>query len=450
MPMHDSKIAVLGAGITGLTAAYTLSKQNVDVTVYEQSDEVGGAIKTTKKNGWLVEKGPNTLMVKDEEIWNLLNELGLDDQIVKASETAKKRFIVKNDSPTALPGSFTQFLTTSLFSASAKFRLLKEPFVAASNQQDESIASYIERRLGPEPLNYGVNPFVSGIFAGDPKRLSMKHTFSSLWKMEQNYGSLLKGMMNREKSDDKPESALLSFVDGNQTLPKTLTNSLSNAVKTSSTITSVESSNENWTIKGKANGKTFADSFDAVISTLPAYSLAQVFQDSAADELSDISYAPMSVLALGFTDDQVGHPLDGFGMLVPEVEQYNLLGALFSSSLFNINRAPEGHHLLTCFLGGDRNSAIASEPTDKLQEMAMTELSGLLDISGSPVFSYHKYWKRAIPQYHVGYDSFLSVINEIEEDYAGLKLAGNFRGGVSVPDCIKSGIETAGQMEEFL
>src|SRR5699024_5873581 len=185
----------------------------------EQADSVGGAIKTRHSGDWLVEEGPNTLMVKSHLIWQLLEELNLNAKIVEANSLAKRRYIVKNNHPVPLPDSVLSFLKTPLFSPAAKMRLLKEPFIAASSEEDESIASFIRRRLGKDPLNYAVNPFVSGVYAGTPNKLSVKHTFSALWELEQQYGSLFKGLLKKERSKDKPKRTLISFTEGNQLLP---------------------------------------------------------------------------------------------------------------------------------------------------------------------------------------------------------------------------------------
>lgn len=441
--------AVLGAGISGLSTAYALSRKNIDVTVYEKEVEVGGAIKTLNKEGWLIEEGPNTIMVKSEDIWQLLHELDLENKLIEAAGTAKKRFIVKDDRPIPLPMSIWNFLTTDLISTGAKFRLLKEPFVSVSTDSDESIASFIIRRLGNEPLDYAINPFVSGIYAGDPKKLSVKHTFGQLWEMEQSHKSLLKGILKRKRQTPSPKRALISFKKGNQTLPKKLATFLSGNVNTGTTIYSVKPQNNSWQVEGENAGNRFSNTHDIIVSTLPAHMLSSIFDLRGFEELDNLPYAPLSVVALGFSADQITHPLDGFGMLIPEVENYRTLGVLFSSTLLP-NRAPRDHELLTCFIGGSRNPELASESKEKLQEIVFNEMSELLGITGPPVFSHHRYWSQAIPQYEVGYGRFLNVLDEIETKHSNLFIDGNFRGGVSVPDCILSGFKTAENVQDVI
>lgn len=449
MTNKKPSVGILGAGISGLSTAFKLSQHNIEVTVYEKEDQVGGAIKTYQENEWLVEEGPNTLMVKSNEIWDLLEALQLKNKCIEAGQTAKKRFIVKNDRPTPLPMSLGSFLKTDLFSAKAKFRLFKEPFVSQSNKQDESIADFISRRLGNEPLDYAVNPFVSGIYAGDPKKLSIKHTFESLWNLEQQYGSLFLGMFKRDRNNNTPKRALLSFKKGNQQLPIAIANFLGKSVRTETEIHSVIKDSGKWIVKGRQQDQSFANEHDIIISTLPAYSLSTIFDDTIFKPLDGLPYSPLSVVALGFSDEQIGHPLDGFGMLIPEAEQRKTLGVLFSSSLFP-RRAPKNHQLLTCFIGGARNPALAENDSAKLKNIVLSEIRKLLDITGEPVFSHFRFWPQTIPQYEVGYDHYLSHINKAEDQHTGLFIEGNFRGGVSVPDCILSGFETAKKVQTFL
>lgn len=439
--VKSTPIGILGAGITGLSAAYGLHKRGISSTVYEKSDQVGGAIKTIQRNGWLVEEGPNTLMVKSQRVWELLDDLNLHADITEANPEAKCRFIIKDGQPVALPSSIASFLGTSLLSTGAKLRLLKEPFISPSGGKDESIAHFIRRRLGSQPLDYGINPFVSGVYAGDPEQLSIKHTFSRLWEMEQHHGSLTKGLIKRKKQNSTKRS-LISFKNGAQSLPKALANTLPEAVHTGYKITSAEQRPSHWKIEGLKNGTPVEAEHQILISTVPAHTLHTIFKGSSFPELTTIPYAPLSVMALGFKNSQIHHPLDGFGMLIPKVEPFQTLGVLFSSTLFN-GRAPEGQQLLTCFIGGARYPKQARKPKDELLKQLLPELNQLLGIDGEPVLTYHKFWARAIPQYNLGYDQYLSTIDNLEKEHQGLFINGNFRGGVSVPDCISSGLNTA-------
>lgn len=440
--MTSTSIGILGAGISGLTTAYSLQQKGADVTVYEKNGQPGGVMQTYRKDGWLVEKGPNTLLIREQGIWDLISNLNLNNRIAKPGPEAKKRYIVRNGQLCAAPMSLVDFIKTDLLSASAKIRLLKEPFIAGNTDERESVAGFIRRRLGLEVLDYAVNPFVSGIYAGDPKQLSMQHTFSSLYELEKNYGSLTKGFLKGEKKTNKAERALISFDEGLQVLPKALASKLGSALKLNTTVHQISRSATGWTLQ--AGNET--QHHDAVVNTIPAYQLENIWSDEKSQRsvslLAKITYAPMSVLALGFERDQVGHPLDGFGVLIPEKEYYSFLGCLFSSTLFP-NRSPENKVLLTCFIGGARNPEKASGSTQALHNHLLPELQELLNIQGQPVFHHHTYWKRAIPQYTVGFDHYLQSMDQIESASPGFFLGGNYRHGVSVPDCIINGMEMA-------
>lgn len=441
MTSKKSSVGILGAGISGLSVAYALNKKGVDVSVYEQEESVGGVIQSKQIDGWLVEQGPNTILVRSEKVWNVIHDLNLDAQVLEAGRESKNRFIVRNGELVPLPISLMDFLKTELFSGSAKLRLLKEPFIPASEGANESVAHFIKRRLGKEVLDYAVHPFVSGIFAGDPEKLSIKHTFSILRELEQKHGSILKGMLKRKKNSTR--RALISFKNGLQMLPEALCKKTGNAVKPDHRVTGISFSGDSWSLQFE-NGREAEHK--VIISTLPAHALVHGMQDEKAaaliSRLEGICYAPVSVIHLGFKREKIRHPLDGFGMLIPETEEYDILGTLFSSSLFP-GRAPEGYVLLTSFVGGAENPERARQPKKDLVAEVQLALDRLLGISGTPEFVKHTFWENALPQYELGYDYFLETMNEIEKKFPGLYLAGNIRGGVSVPDCIENGLQKA-------
>lgn len=448
MTNKNRTVGVIGAGISGLSVAFALARKGVSATVYERESDVGGVIKSVQQGDWLIEEGPNTIMAKTSELWGLINELELEDEIIEANAQAKKRYIIKNGSLVTVPLSFWDFLRTPLLSAPAKFRLLAEPFVSKPKKQDETIAEFITRRLGQEPLDNAANPFVSGIYAGDPKKLSIKHTFSTLWEMEQQYGSLFRGITKRDKTASS-RRALISFTEGLQKLPRTMAQALPEKIRYSTEITNISRKGDQWIVKGTTGGAAFEDSCDCLISTLPAHLMADIFEISGFSKFNSLPYVPVRIIALGFREEQVSHPLDGFGMLTPETEKLHFLGSLFSSTLFP-GRAPERHHLLTCFVGGARQLELATESQKKLLPILLRELHELIGLKGDPVFVHDRYWEKAIPQYEMGYGHFLKLAEELEEEHPGLYLEGNFRGGVSVPDCISSGFETARKVHVFL
>jgi len=439
-------IAVLGAGITGLVAAYKLKNNGKNVEIFDRNSVPGGAIRTASEGEWRYEYGPNTLLLKDAKVEEFLSEVGLKDSIKIANREASKRFIVKNGELTELPTSLTGFLKTPLFSAGAKLRLLGEPF-PSRGPEDESLSDFVKRRFGTEILDYAVNPFVAGIHAGDPEMLSLKHCFPLLHDLEQSSGSVLFGAIKRAMNRDKKpavERRLISFTEGMQQLPDTVFSHLEN-LHMNCEIRSIKKDSDGWMIQ-TANGSH--GPYSDVVSTIPLHKWTTSlfpFTQQEIEIAQNAYHPPISVLLLGYKKEQVKHPLDGFGFLVPAIENRSILGALFTSTLFK-NRAPEGHHLLTVFVGGARQPKLADLPSDKLVRLVTSDLKELVGLNGVATFTDHIYWPNSIPQYRVGYQTVLDLFDELEKKHEGLHLAGNYRGGISVPDCIKNGLQMADKL----
>ena len=451
--MKSNEIAVIGAGITGLTAAYFLEKSGANVRVFDRSETPGGAIKTVTQNDWQYELGPNTLLIREKIVSDFINRLGLSNEVVEANPEASSRFIVKNGQVLAMQGSPISFFKSPLISGKAKLRLFGEPFVSKSSNDKQTVAEFVEKRFGRELLEYAVNPFVAGIHAGSPEKLSVKHAFPVLHELEQEYGSVMAGGLirafkSRKKKNEKTGRKLISFKNGLAVLPKIILEQLQSGI-TKQKIKSIEKRDDNWWLKWEGGE---AGPFRKVICTAPLHKWNESLLPVEPEELEivqNVYHPPLSVLQLGFTKNQVTHPLDGFGFLVPEKENRNILGAFFSSTLFE-NRAPDNHHLLTVFVGGTRQPKLADLQGEEMLKMVMADLSDLLGITGEPVFKEHIFWPHAIPQYGVDHDRVLDVFDDIEMRNPGLHLAGNFRGGISVPDCIKNGMKLAEQISDDL
>jgi oxygen-dependent protoporphyrinogen oxidase len=442
-------VGVIGGGIAGLTAAYRLQQQDVSVQLLEATDRVGGVIQSTQTDGFLVEHGPNSLR-PSEVLEETIANLGLADERVWADDTASTRYVVRDGQPMALPTSVGSFLTTDLFSTRAKLRLLAEPLIGRHSAEDEeSLAAFTRRRLGPEVLDYAVAPFVGGVFAGQPEQLSARHAFERLVELEEEYGSLFWGALRSDSSSAAPDdapSSLFSFRDGLETLPAALGHTLGDAITRKAPVTALRHDGEQWTatVDAPENGPS-TYSFEAVICTVPLHALGQIELDTpvALDPLDEATYPPVSVVALGYERDAVAHPLDGFGMLVPPVEdQFDVLGTIFSSTLFP-NRAPDNDVLLTTFVGGARNPSLAEESPSAIQDVVGRDLDRLLDVEGEPVFARQVHWPRAIPQYTLGYGAVKDTLSALETTHDRLFFAGNYRDGVAVGDAMASGASAA-------
>ncbi len=435
------KVAIIGAGITGLAAAFELQESGIDCVVFEASGRTGGCISTLRKDGYLVECGPNSILETHPDVGRLIVRLGIEGNKLHAKPAAKKRYIVRGGKPVALPTSPGAFLGSDAFSARAKLRLLKEPFIRSKGTDQESLADFVVRRLGREFLDYAVNPFVSGVYAGDPHRLSTAHAFPKLYALEQNYGSIIKGAVKgaraRRKRVEKNvhDARMYSFDDGMEVLPRRLTQKLGSRVRLNTPATSIQMMDEGiWLV----NREEFSD----VVLAIPAHQMPELNTPFDLDLFAEIEYPAVASVSLGFGLNSVMHALDGFGMLIPAVENRFSLGALFPSSIFP-ERAPGGMALLTVFVGGARAPERALMNTDEMLAQVMDDLRGLLGVDGEPDFVQTTVWPKAIPQYTIGYERHLDRMNEIEADYPGIHFAGHYRGGISVANSILSGLRTA-------
>ncbi len=448
-------VAIVGGGIAGLTAAYRLKQRGVRVVVYEASERVGGAIRTRRSDGYIAELGPNSLSTPSPALRILIAELGLEPSLVAASPAAKKRYVVRKNRLLPLPMSPQDFLTTRLLSNGAKLAVFGEPLVDTGDSPvEESIATFVRRRFNQEIVDYVANPFVAGIYAGDPEQLSVRHALPKLYGLERTHGSIIKafgGMMRARKRDaDAAATAMagemVSFRTGLQELPDALARELHAEIRLKAPVTQLRSGPKGWTV-----GAAFqqAELYDAVVYAAPAHCIDEIDLDFPAGDrvgtLASIGHPPVAVLVLGFRREDVAHPLDGFGFLVPEVERRHVLGVLFSSTLFP-GRAPDDHVTLTAFVGGVRNPDLAHADQPTITARVMDDLRALLGAKGEPTFRAFHLWPKAIPQYDLTYGRFKDIMDEAERRNPGFALAGSYREGVALGDAIASGEEAAARV----
>ncbi len=447
MGNSDSQsIAILGAGITGLTAAHRLSQRGHRVRVFEQSGRVGGAIRTENTGGWLVEAGPNSLLSGEPAVTALIRELGLTEQVVTARPEAHHRYIVRRGRPLALPLTPPALLASPLFSFNAKVRILVELLSGRRiRTADLSLEDFIRSHFGQELVDYALNPFVSGVYAGNPQKLSARHAFPKLWQLEQTHGSLLRGQLAVAKerhARHEPAPSVYSFTHGLQSLVHALASRLPSGTLTLGSRLDGLIPGARWNVIWNDGESTRTESFDAVIAALPAPALAALRFGPLGERplagLDAIEHPPVSSLFLGFRRDQVAHPLDGFGVLAPAIERRSVLGILFSSSLFP-GRAPDGHVALTVMVGGTRRPELAALSPDRLLAAVRGDLAELLGVTGEPVFRRHTFWPKAIPQYNLGHERHLESMAACERTYPSLVIGGQARTGISVPACIAAG-----------
>ena len=447
-----NKTVIIGAGISGLTTAFLLNKLGCDVTVLEKKKEPGGSIETVFEKGFLFDKGPNSALETHPLIGKMIDELNLKDQLVYANKEANKRYILKNNQLHALPMSPTAFLKTRLFSPAAKLRLLAEPFIGRSKDgYYQSISDFVTRRLGKEFLDYAINPFVAGVYAGNPEELSVKSAFPKLYELEEKYGGLIVGTIRsirerkRRAEKSKQSAKMLSFKDGMQVLPKAIARHLSGKVKFQSDVTSIKKIIGGYQINFTVEGEQQSLNCDKIISTVPAYIASNLFahfDEKLPKHLNEIYYPPVLALFLVYKKEFIRRPLDGFGFLIPSKEKKSFLGAIWSSVIFP-NRSDDSTAVFTLFAGGARNPEIGSIDKEILIGKVKKEFEEIMKISGEPELQTYKYWSKAIPQYNIGYIEHEKYFDEFEKNNPGLLLSGNYRGGISVGDCIKNAKEVA-------
>lgn len=453
-------IAVIGAGITGLTAAFYLKREGIPITLYEGSGRVGGVIQSSRQEGYLAEFGPNTILETSPSITQLVQDAGLASRRLDADPKAKARYVVRYRRPVAMPESPLGFFTTKLFTAKAKLAMLREPFVPPRRDgKEESVAEFVLRRLGKEFLDHAIDALVAGVYAGDPYKLSVQHAFPKLGQLEARYGSLIKGQIlgargRRERGEvAKDRAAKFSFDDGLEVLPDTLHERLGEAIRLNTAVTRLSQTATGWTLDLSERGQEIRAEHSAVIYAGTAFRLAELKVEAQAplslSTFSEIRYPPVASIALGFRREDVAHPCEGFGMLIPKVEGFKILGTIFSSSLFP-NRAPAGHLMLTSYVGGERFPELAALPQDKLIALTCEDLRVILGVKGKPTFQHTVCYPKAIPQYNVGYGRYRDLMAEIERKAPGLFLAGHYRDGVSLGDSILSGCKVVERVEQHL
>lgn len=450
-------IILLGAGISALTLAYELKKRGIKALLIHQAEEVGGAVKSGFEESYLYEYGPNSLLLTTDYLRDMIHDLGLNSEMLNSSDSAQKRYIVKNSQLQALPMSPISFLTSNFFSWKAKFRLIKELRIPPTQDENETLASFVQRRLGKEFLDYAINPFVAGVYAGDPNELSVKYAFRKLYELEQKYGSLIKGQLKgakeRKKRGEKAKNAapMISFRNGLGQLIQSLSKYLEGQILSSAKIEAIYHLNDGWSISLKQFNETVDAKALAIL--LPAFVVPDLpftfLKNDQRKMFNQVYYPAVTVVHSAYKKSAVKHPLDGFGYLTPEAEKREVLGTLFSSQIFN-HRAPESHTLLTSFIGGARQPHIALKSDEELRSLISKEHSQLLGIQEKPDFSKIIRWQKAIPQYGVQHGKVLDAASQIEQANKGLFFGGNWLHGISMSDCINQAKPVADKIESYL
>ena len=434
-------IVVIGAGLTGLTAAYYLQKQGKNVLVVEKSSRPGGAICTLHENGYVIETGPNTGSLGNEEIVNLFKSLNCKPEI--ANKDAHRRLILKNGKLRALPSGIFSGFFTPLFSWKDKFGILLEPFRKKGTDPDESIADFAKRRLGNSFYDYAVSPFVSGIYAGNPESLAIRYALPKLYALEANYGSFIRGSIAKSKDfkaarERGVSKEVFSVEGGLSNLIDALVSGIGaeNIILNADTVVlSGNSNNCSLDINGEK-----IECF-RIISTVGAHGLPELFPFASADlmsKINNLSYAAVVQVAVSISDNAVdANDLRAFGALIPSKENRKILGILYPSVCFK-NRCPQGKTLLSVFIGGVKHPEMIHLSDGKITELVKSELKIIYRRPElEPEIHYISRHTYAIPQYEKNTGERIAGIAEFEKLYPGITIAGNAIGGIGMDHRVK-------------
>lgn len=435
------RIAVVGAGVSGLTTHYRLEalagRQGLalEVETWDPKPVPGGNLGTHAESGFRCEEAAESILYSRREVVELAHELGLSDSIVPASVAAHKRYLVFKGRLHAAPEGLVSLLKGGFPRLTGVLRGMFEPLIPRG-PEDESVFEFGKRRLGRELAESVLDAMVTGVYAADPHRLSVRAAFPRIKGLESTYGSLLWGMVRKAMDKNRPKplgKGSFSFKGGMAQLVATLRGALAGEVHQNRPLTGIYREGSRWKLVSGSEESVF----DHVVLAIPAYSLAGIPGDLPAglrEECTQVPYNPVAVVCLGFERGQVAHPLDGFGFLCPGREKRKILGTLFSSTLWP-HTVPEGKVMLRTVVGGGRQPEHVSLPDAELVELVRSEVAELLGVHGQPVFQHVVKWERGIPEYQVGHAGRVKALQTSLEG-SGLWLAGNAWDGIGVGECV--------------
>jgi oxygen-dependent protoporphyrinogen oxidase len=451
------RVGVIGGGISGLTAAYQLRKAGADVELFEGSARLGGLLGTEIVDGCVVETGPDSILTDKPWALELARELGLEGRIVRTRESPRGAYIVRGGRLERIPEGFSMMAPTDLramwrspvLSTRGKLRMGLDLVLPRGSEEDESLESFVVRRLGREGFERLAQPMVGGIYGADPKKLSLRATMPRFVEMEREYRSVIRGLIAKQRSAGARAGAasgarygmFIAFEGGMQDLVDALARRLEGCIQTRSLVTAIERDREGLSIE--VHGAWHA--YDALVVALPAHIAAQTlhtFDRELAEQLFGIEYASAATVTCLWPRNAIAHPLDAFGFVVPAVEDCALLASTWASVKYP-GRAPDDLALIRVFLGGYKGQHLLDRSDAELENIARRELEKLIGVRAAPRWTRTLRYMRAMPQYHVGHLARVARIEELAGRHARFALAGNAYRGVGIPDAIRSGTVAA-------
>jgi len=470
--MKRKRVIVVGGGISGLATAVHLVEESpeLDVVVLEENDRLGGVIATHREDGFLVEEGPENFITNVPWCMDFCRKIGFEQQLIATNDEFRAAFVVRDGELCKIPEGFVimapsrlkPILTTPILSWKGKLRLMLEWLVPRKKEEtDESLTSFATRRFGREVFERLIQPLVGGIYTADPDQLSLSATMPRFVKMERDHGSLTRAVFKeaaqkkaqKGKSSGARSGVFVGAKAGMSEMVDVIRTRLGESrFRTSAKVTRISKKGDGQFHLDLAGVNSETVQADAVVVATPAYHAANILNEMSAqlsDELNKIPYAGCALVSLGYRREQIGHQLDGFGYVTPQVEDREVLSSSFNSVKY-VGRAPNGCELIRVFIGGACQEHLVDSDEKKLLEIAENELHQLLKVEGVPVFTHIVRQRKKMPQYHIGHEDLVKRIGELTDEQDGLFLTGNAYHGVGMPFCVRGGETTAKKVVSFL
>lgn len=456
---ETNQVVVIGAGVSGLACAFRLQQLGVPVTLLEANERAGGLIATSDSGGFLFESGPQSFQ-GTPALSDLIRQLGIEGELVKADPRAP-RFVFLHGRLRKIPMSPQALMTSSLLGPGSRLKIAAERFRRTKPpSEEESVANFVRRKFGHEILEYLVSPFVSGVYAGDPEKLSLRAAFPTLDEWEREFGSVIRGAMKSRQAKDAHAGPppLCSFRRGMGTLMHALAEKLGDGVWLGAGATAASrgrsgsGGGQDYEIRFAQGGRERSIEARAVVLATPAYAAAHLVESISAalgKTLSGIAYAPVAVVASGYHAHQFGSSPQGFGFLVPRSEKLRTLGTVFNSSLFS-DRSREETLAITSFVGGATDPEIVEREPKDIAAIVQEENARVLGITGPPIASAVWRHPKALPQYNLGHGHIVEAVRGAERALPGLFLAGNYLEGPAIGKCVEEGFKTAEAARNYL
>ena len=470
--MTDKKIVIIGGGISGLATAYSLEEiarkkgESISITLFEKNNRIGGNILTERTDGFLIEGGPDCFLSEKPWAIQLCERLGMGESLLRTNDEYRKTYILLNGHLHELPEGVILMIPTEIFpllksnliSLSGKIRMGMELFIPKKESSaDESLSQFVRRRLGQEALDKIAAPLVAGVHAEDPDTMSVKSRFPRFVQMEEEYGSLIKGMIAKRREmrragskGNKPKYTMfMTLKDGLSEMPATIVQNLKmTKILTNREVAGVDK-RDIFKISLK-NGEVL--DADTVVFATPSYETARLLtgiNDSISALLNKIPYASTATVSLAFKKESISNPMNGFGFLVPRQEKRRITGATWVSRKFSY-RSPDDSVLIRCFIGGSHNEKLVFLNDKDMIEMVKGELRDIMGITSEPLLTRIYRWEKAMPQYTIGHEERLSILDKKLSEYPGMFLTGSSYRGSGISECIKDGQLTAEFVLKYL